>query len=137
MKIFLDVNVFLDAILQGCPGRDAAARLINACERKVFDAYTSCIAISTVSYFLHKGKVPDWEAEVLRLLNVVQVDPAILHTLFQKPVPSTFRKSGDGTSRPIVCLTDNQPAPRSEERKFEIGSVGTGGRASGRKAERE
>ncbi len=52
MKIFIDTNIFLDALLKRDPFKIYAEDLLNLCDERTFVAFTSCVSFTNITYFV-------------------------------------------------------------------------------------
>ena len=73
MKIFIDTNIFLDALLKREPFRIHADELLNLCDKRVFTAFTSCISFSNLTYFLQKFYKSGYIEALERILNAITI----------------------------------------------------------------
>jgi len=75
MKIFIDTNIFLDALLKREPFKDSAALLLNLCDEKVFNAFTSCVSFINITYFLQRFNKTSYIESLGKILNTINVIP--------------------------------------------------------------
>ncbi|HEY8689188.1 MAG TPA: PIN domain-containing protein [Chitinophagaceae bacterium] len=75
MKIFIDTNIFLDALLKREPFKIHAENLLNLCDERVFTAYTSCVSFTNLTYFLQRYNKSDHVETLERILNTITIIP--------------------------------------------------------------
>lgn len=73
MKVFLDTNLFLDAMLQNREFKKAPIELLNMCSRGKLMGYTSGISIGTITYFLQKATKSNASDLINAILKYVEV----------------------------------------------------------------
>lgn len=75
MKIFIDTNIFLDAFLKREPYKKHAEELLNLCDERVFNAFTSCVSFINITYFLQKFNKVGYVDSLERILNTITIIP--------------------------------------------------------------
>lgn len=79
MKVFLDTNVFLDAMLENRQFKEAPVKILNLCSQKRIDAYTSDISFANITYFIQKatrGNVEVLLRAILEDITIVSFEKA-------------------------------------------------------------
>lgn len=94
MKIFIDTNIFLDALLKREPFKKHAEDLLNLCDERVFNAYTSCVSFINITYFLQKFSKVDYAGSLEKILNTITIIP-LENTDFKKALTLNFSDSED------------------------------------------
>lgn len=85
MRIFLDTNVFLDALLQRTDSSVFDARLLDVAEEGIVSAFTSSSILATVLYFLKKERHPTENI-------VITMDRILGFATLVSPTEKTFRQ---------------------------------------------
>ncbi len=75
MKIFIDTNIFLDALLKREPFKKHAEDLLNLCDERVFSAFTSCVSFINITYFLQKFNKGSYWDSLEKILNAITIIP--------------------------------------------------------------
>lgn len=75
MKIFIDTNIFLDALLKREPFKIHAENLLNFCDERVFIAFTSCVSFTNLTYFLQRYNKSGYVETLQRILNTITIIP--------------------------------------------------------------
>ncbi|MGI8583176.1 MAG: type II toxin-antitoxin system VapC family toxin [Chitinophagaceae bacterium] len=75
MKIFIDTNIFLDALLKREPSKIHAETLLNFCDERVFIAFTSCVSFTNLTYFLQRFNKSGYVETLGRILNTITIIP--------------------------------------------------------------
>jgi|SRR6185437_11114361 len=75
MKIFIDTNIFLDALLKREPFKKYAEELLNLCDERAFTAFTSCVSFINITYFLQKFNKKSYADSLERILNAITIIP--------------------------------------------------------------
>ena len=75
MKIFIDTNIFLDALLKREPFKIHAENLLNFCDERVFIAFTSCVSFTNLTYFLQRYNKSGNLETLQRILNTITIIP--------------------------------------------------------------
>ena len=75
MKIFIDTNIFLDALLKREPFKKDAEELLNLCDERIFNAFTSCVSFINITYFLEKFNKSSSNESLERILNAITIIP--------------------------------------------------------------
>lgn len=75
MKIFIDTNIFLDALLKREPFKIYAEDLLNHCDDRTFTAFTSCVSFTNITYFLQRYNKSDHVETLERILNTITIIP--------------------------------------------------------------
>lgn len=75
MKIFIDTNIFLDALLKREPFKIHAETLLNFCDERVFIAFTSCVSFTNLTYFLQRFNKSGYVETLGRILNTITIIP--------------------------------------------------------------
>lgn len=75
MKIFIDTNIFLDALLKREPFKIHAENLLNLCDERVFIAFTSCVSFTNLTYFLQRYNKSGYIETLERILNTITIIP--------------------------------------------------------------
>ncbi|HET7115182.1 MAG TPA: PIN domain-containing protein [Hanamia sp.] len=94
MKIFIDTTIFLDALLKCEPFKKHAEDLLNLCDERVFNAYTSCVSFINITYFLQKFSKVDYAGSLEKILNTITIIP-LENTDFKKALTLNFSDSED------------------------------------------
>ena len=94
MKIFIDTNIFLDALLKREPFKKYAEDLLNLCDESVFNAFTSCVSFINITYFLQKFSTVDYVASLERILNTITIIP-LENADFKKALTLNFSDTED------------------------------------------
>ena len=81
-RLLLDLNVFLDVILDRPPGADVAARLWAAIERGQGHGMVPAHGVTTIFYLVEKARglafARDGVARLIRVFNVASVDDEVV-----------------------------------------------------------
>ena len=94
MKIFIDTNIFLDALLKREPFRIHAEELLNLCEERIFTAFTSCVSFTNLTYFLQKFYKQGYIEALERILNTITVI-SLQNKDFKKALTLNFSDTED------------------------------------------
>lgn len=94
MKIFIDTNIFLDALLKREPFKKHAEELLNLCDERVFTAFTSCVSFINITYFLQKFNKSSYTESLERILNTITIIP-LDNKDFQKALALKFSDTED------------------------------------------
>lgn len=94
MKIFIDTNIFLDAFLKREPFKKHAEELLNLCDERVFDAFTSCVSFINITYFLQRFNKSGYLNSLGRTLNTISVIP-LENKDFKKALSLKFSDTED------------------------------------------
>ena len=73
MKIFIDTNIFLDALLKREPFKIHAENLLNFCDDKVFTAFTSCVSFTNITYFLQRFNKSSCTEALQKILETITI----------------------------------------------------------------
>jgi predicted nucleic acid-binding protein len=94
MKIFIDTNIFLDALLKREPFRVYSENLLNLCDDKIFTAFTSCVSFINLTYFLQRFSKKDYLESLKRILNSIDIIP-LENKDFRKAISFRFSDTED------------------------------------------
>ena len=94
MKIFIDTNIFLDALLKREPFQKDAEELLNLCNERVFTAFTSCVSFINITYFLQKFNKTGYTDSLERILNTIIIIP-LENKDFKKALTLNFSDTED------------------------------------------
>ena len=75
MKIFIDTNIFLDALLKREPFKIYVEDLLNHCDDRTFTAFTSCVSFTNITYFLQRYNKSGYIETLERILNTITIIP--------------------------------------------------------------
>ena len=89
MKIFIDTNIFLDALLKREPFRKHAENLLNLCDERAFNAFTSSVSFINITYFLQKFNNEGYVDSLERILNTITIIP-LENIDFKKAIALNF-----------------------------------------------
>lgn len=90
MRVLLDTNVVLDAILARVPFAQAAAELLDLNEQGLFEAYISSITPVNIFYITRQAKSADARRQAIsQLLQIVRVCP-ITHDVLTRALALPF-----------------------------------------------
>lgn len=85
IKVFLDSDIILDAILRRVPFYLAAINLMELAHDNRIKIYTSAVAFVNVNYFLNKAKIDnriDVLIQLRSILDIIEVNATIIdHSL--------------------------------------------------------
>ena len=94
IKVFLDVNIFLDFFLKR-KGFSQAENILKIAAENEIDAYTSSAVLQTVSFYLHKDRGSNLTKtlllELLSFLKLIEADK----TTVEKGLMSNFKDIED------------------------------------------
>lgn len=94
MKIFIDTNIFLDALLKREPFKIHAENLLNFCDERVFIAFTSCVSFTNLTYFLQRYNKSGYVETLQRILNTITIIP-LENKDFKKALSLNFTDAED------------------------------------------
>lgn len=94
MKIFIDANIFLDALLKREPFKKHAEELLNLCDERVFNSFTSSVSFINITYFLQKFNKAGYVESLERILNTITIIP-LENTDFKKALTLDFSDTED------------------------------------------
>ncbi|MEO5650578.1 MAG: PIN domain-containing protein [Ginsengibacter sp.] len=94
MKIFIDTNIFLDALLKREPFKKHAEELLNLCDERVFNAFTSCVSFINITYFLQRFNKSGYLGSLEKTLNVISIIP-LENKDFKKALSLNFSDTED------------------------------------------
>jgi predicted nucleic acid-binding protein len=94
MKIFIDTNIFLDALLKREPFKISAEQLLNLCDEKVFTAFTSCVSFINITYFLQRFNRTGYLESLERILKTISIIP-LENKDFKKAISFNFADTED------------------------------------------
>lgn len=94
MKIFIDTNIFLDALLKREPFKKYAEELFNLCDEGAFTAFTSCVSFINTTYFLQKFNKSGYTDSLERILNTIIIIP-LENKDFKKALTLNFSDTED------------------------------------------
>lgn len=94
MKIFIDTNIFLDALLKREPFKKYAEELLNLCDERVFTAFTSCVSFINITYFLQKFNTGGYTDSLHNILNTIAIIP-LENKDFKKALTLNFSDTED------------------------------------------
>lgn len=94
MKIFIDTTIFLDALLKREPFKKHAEDLLNLCDERVYNAYTSCVSFINITYFLQKFSKVGYVGSLGKILDTITIIP-LENTDFKKALTLNFSDSQD------------------------------------------
>ena len=94
MKIFIDTNIFLDALLKREPFKKDAENLLNLCDERTFIAFTSCVSFTNITYFLQRYYKPGYVETLERILDTITIIP-LENKDFKKALSLKFTDSED------------------------------------------
>jgi len=89
IKVFLDSDIILDAILRRVPFYLAAINLMELAHNNRIKIYTSAVAFVNVNYFLNKAKIEnriDVLIQLRSILDIIEVNAIII----DQALSSTF-----------------------------------------------
>ena len=94
MKIFIDTNIFLDALLKREPFKKHAENLLNLCDERTFNAFTSCVSFINITYFLQKFNKNGYTESLEKILNAITIIP-LENKDFKKGLTLNFNDTED------------------------------------------
>lgn len=94
MKIFIDTNIFLDALLKRDPFKIYAEQLLNLCTEKELTAFTSCVSFINITYFLKRFDKTDYIKSLQRILSSIAIIP-LDNADFRKAISFDFADAED------------------------------------------
>jgi len=94
MKIFIDTNIFLDALLKREPFKIPAVQLLNLCDEKVVTGFTSCVSFINITYFLRRFDKTDYTKSLQLILNSISIIP-LENKDFKKALSFNFADTED------------------------------------------
>lgn len=74
-KVFIDSDVLLDVLIAREPHAIKSAEVVNLCEQKKIQGYTSSIAILNIAYVLGKSKLATVKNQIKLVSELIKVLP--------------------------------------------------------------
>lgn len=94
MTVFLDTNVFLDAMLQNRKFKKAPIEMLNLCSKGVIKGYTSGINLANITYFIQKATEENVTQVLISILKYIETVP-LEKKDFLKALTYTFKDIED------------------------------------------